>query len=70
MSSGKEKTKKYRERLREKKETYAVRLKRKTEEGGKKDYLKQKATWLGVLRAKERENKRKQQRNKTEITRK
>ena len=57
MSSSKERTKKYRERLREKEEKYEL-VKKKDRERKKKDYLKKKATQPEVLRAKEREKKR------------
>lgn len=58
MSSSKERTKKYRERLRENEEKYEV-VKKKDRERKKKDYLKKKATQPEVLRAKEREKKKK-----------
>ena len=59
MSSSKERTKKYRERLRENEEKYEV-VKKKDRERKKKDYLKKKANQPEVLRAKEREKKRRQ----------
>ena len=66
MSSSKERTKKYRERLKENEEKYEV-VKKKDRERKKKDYLKKKATQPEVLRAKEREKKRKQRKNMAEL---
>ena len=69
MSSSKERTKKYRERLKENEEKYKV-VKKKDRERKKKDYLKKKATQPEVLRAKEREKKRKQRKNMAELMKK
>ena len=69
MSSSKERTKKYRERLKENEEKYEM-VKKKDRERKKKDYLKKKATQPEVLRAKEREKKRKQRKKLAELTKK
>ena len=69
MSSSKERTKTYRERLKENEEKYEV-VKKKDRERKEKDYLKKKATQPEVLRAKEREKKRKQRKNMVELMKK
>lgn len=67
--SSKERTKKYRERLKENDENYEM-VKKKDRDRKKKDYLKKKATQPEVLRAKEREKKRKQRNKMAELVKK
>lgn len=67
--SSKERTKKYRERLKENDENYEM-VKKKDGDPKKKDYLKKKATQPEVLRAKEREKKRKQRKKMEELVKK
>ena len=68
MSSSKERTKKYRERLRENEEKYEL-VTKKGRERKKKDYLKR-ATQPEVLRAKEREKKRRQRKKIADLIKK
>lgn len=69
MSSSKERTKKYRKRLRENEEKYEM-VEKKERERKKKDYLKKKAAQPEVLRAKEREKKRRQRKKTADLMKK
>ena len=69
MSSSKERTKKYREKLRENEEKYEE-VKKRDRERKKKDYLTKKATQPEVLRVKEREKKRKQRKKVADLMKK
>ena len=66
MSSGKERTKKYSERLRENEEMYAMVKNKDSERKNRLFIDKSNSAWSSESQAKEREKKRKQRRNKTD----